>query len=208
MNCWLNEEDLFQKVFFLAGDGVVMMNPDKEELPRIAKWLSGGAIPEGALKKARGMLYGAITKVVKDERNTDITITYSGDKSSKVDTFSFAGKQDRDAAFAALRERLPGFDGSHEEMTPARAAVEPAVGFAVLAGLTYLFHGLAVSVRTGGEAAFHGRHALYKRIFHFLLDTLGPAGVVVVGAVLMAASIIVLVKRVKNPPILTTLQKG
>jgi hypothetical protein len=57
-----------------------------------------------------------------------------------------------------------------------------------------------------GEAEVRGRNRLLKQIFVWVLDLIGPTGVYIAGGILILLLTPYLVQRVKDPPVITTLQ--
>ncbi len=95
-----------------------------------------------------------------------------------------------------------------EQYTIMRAVYAPLMTFTVLALITWVLYGVTVTIAGSGEAGFSGRHSGMKRLIYWVLEMLGPTGVLVFGGLLMLFAVLVLVKRVKQPPLIITLKEG
>ena len=118
---------------------------------------------------------------------------------------SFPDATVRDEFAAALTEKLRGFDSRTVEFSPLRAALAPLGWGSGAAFFTFLFYHAALAMQAGEEATIQGRHRGIKRMLAWAIDVVGPTGVLVVGGLLVAATGYWLVKRVGDPPIMTTL---
>jgi hypothetical protein len=74
--------------------------------------------------------------------------------------------------------------------------------------MTWVLHGLAVALAGGAEAEISGRRSGIKKLVVWAVDVIGPLGVLSAGGIVVALTAAYLVKRVKTPPIMTTLTRS
>ena len=77
------------------------------------------------------------------------------------------------------------------------------IGMAIsllVALFTWLLHMAAVEMANGREADFSGRHSGIKAIVAWLIDLIGPTGVLIAGGLAIVLCLVGLAKRVSNPP--------
>ncbi|QDU63416.1 hypothetical protein Pan216_42960 [Planctomycetes bacterium Pan216] len=142
---------------------------------------------------------------IKSSSNS-VSVSWKSTKGSKTETksesFSFASPTDRDDFFVHLREVMPSsFAYSEDELTLVRAAIGPGLWTIGLSAFTWIAYLGARDLASGtAEAEIKGRRQAVKRLFLWLMETLGPTGILVLGSVLVLIALAVLVSRVKNPP--------
>ena len=122
---------------------------------------------------------------------------------------TFKDASARDTALEALEQRLaPRFQRHEVQYGVVRAALAPFLMGVLVALLTYGSMWTAVLFAAGDEANFvkgAGRYAFAAQLHIQVCRWLGPTGVAIVGGLVVLASIVWLVKRVKQPPLMITL---
>jgi len=207
---WINKDTLFDKVIVIADDTVVTADVKEVSLEETKSRIENGEAALNVLgEKATMIPYFSIQNVEVDEYDTDIEVHYKTDKESKSKTLDFTDIDTRKLAFAEIRSHLSDkFTCMTEKYNIMRAIYAPVMTFTVLALITWALHGAATAISGGGEAGFSGRHSGIKRLVFWALDLLGPTGVLVLGGVFMLMTVMVLSKRIKQPPVITTLKEG
>ena len=140
-----------------------------------------------------------------DSTSDTIDIKWGSDDDKNI---ALPDAQTRDELAAALSERLDGFSSKTVEFSRPRAALLPMSWGGGLAFFTWVFHQAALQMQAGQEAEIEGRHRAIKQLVASAIDLIGPAGVLVTGGVMISLTAFWLVKRVGDPPIMTTLEPG
>ena len=207
---WINKDTLFDKVVVVADDAIVTADVEESSLEATKSRIENGEAPLNVLgEKATMIPYFSISKAEVNERDTDIEVEYKADKDSKSKTLDFVDIDTRKAAFTEIQSQLGDkFNCMTEQYSVMRAVYAPLMTLTVLALVTWMLHGAAAAIAGGEEADFSGKNSGIKSIFFWVLDLLGPMGVLVVGGSLMLLAVLSLVKRVKQPPVITTLKEG
>lgn len=106
-------------------------------------------------------------------------------------------------------ESLLGSGWSRREIQygPLRAGVGPLVSIVVVGGITAALWAGARSLAAGDDVDTDGRRGLFKKVFVWVLDLLGPTGVLVLGGVIVLALLWWLVARVKDPPLMAVISR-
>ncbi|MCO6043447.1 hypothetical protein NG895_05965 [Aeoliella sp. ICT_H6.2] len=94
---------------------------------------------------------------------------------------------------------------STEQWSPLRAARAPLIALGVTALFIFLFVKAAAELAAGQEADITGRQRGLKALLVVVLDTIGPTGVYIAGGVVGCLLLYWLVRRITNPPMVTTL---
>ena len=207
---WINTDTIFDKFIVMADDAILSADVKNETIEQTKARIENGEAPLNVLgEKATMIPWFSITKVEVDEHDTDIDIDYKAGKESKSKTLSFIDIDTRKQAFAELQSHMDKkFTCMTDSFNIVRAIYSPLLTLTILAIATWLLHGAAVAIAGGQHADIHGRHSGIKRLFYWALELLGPTGVMVVGGVLMLLAVMSLVKRIKRPPVITTLKEG
>lgn len=100
------------------------------------------------------------------------------------------------------------FTSMTEKYNLPRAAFGSLMTLTILIIVTWLLHGAAAEIADGAEADFSGRNSGIKKIFYWALDLLGETGILIIGGLLMLLAVLTLIRRIKEPMIVTTIKKG
>ncbi len=203
---WWNEEASFDRLVVLTDEVLYVGNPKREQGRELLGRLQQGEPPGQVLKgAAETVLLADLKRVQWDRKQDDVDLRWGKDDDKHL---VFESSVQRDEFAAALTEKLHGFEGKTVEFSKLRAALAPG-GFGLLAtGMTWLFYHAALALEAGDEADIRGRNKGIKQALLWIMETVGPTGVVILGGIVVALSIATLVKRVGDPPIMTTLKPG
>lgn len=206
MKIYSNPKALFNNVLAIYPDHVMVARPTEsalgEQLARLEA--DPAATPDGA----KHIPFATITNVRYNEKDQHLDIHYRQGKDKKEATFTFADTAEREEVFAELKKVLPTYSEKRQEMNAMSAGVKPLLVALVLSFFTYIGFRAAQQLAAGAEAEVSGRHSGVKRLFAWLLDLLGPTGVLIIGGLMVAGALLVLVKRMGEPPIWVTLKKA
>jgi hypothetical protein len=206
---WIDPDRIFDCVVALTDDVIFVCSPPAEEAKAIQSSLEQGHPASAAIKNdPTAILITSITKVAYDLLDDDVDITWRAGKESESKNITFSSREERDDFAAQLTEQLPDFESRTVEWGPVRAALGP-LAFGSFAGfMTWVLHGLAIAVAGGAEAEISGRRSGMKELVVSAVDVIGPLGVLSAGGMVVALTAAYLVKRVKTPPIMTTLTRS
>ncbi len=204
---WLSPKSIFSRLVLLDPMGLVITNPSREQLPTMRPYLEQGLMPPG-LKASKVVPLAVLTEVSINLRDSSASVRYTQNKHLRLASLDFDQQTDRDDFFQALRQRLgPAFKYSEKEYNRLSALLAPVIGLVILAGLTALFYAAAAEARAGGSTDIPGRRTLIKLLGAWLITTLGPTGIAILGGLLMLLVIAWGVHRFRQPPHLLVLTR-
>lgn len=207
MSHWIDPDRIFDSVVVMSDDAVYVCNPTEDRAREIAASLESGEPAHIVMKEdPTTILIGGINVVRYDQHDDDLDIGFKLGKESASKNIAFSNREERDDFAAQLSERLPDFDGRTVQWGPVRASLGPLTFGGIAGGLTWMLHAAAQAMAAGAEAEASGRRAGLKRLIMGSIDLVGPMGVLVVGGLVLALTGMVLVKRIKSPPLVTTLK--
>jgi len=207
---WIDPERIFDSVVVTTTDAVYVCNPPEERAKAIVSAIEAGEPASQVVLKddPTTILFAGIEKVRFDQLDDDIDIDFKLGKSNESKNITFSNREERDAFAAELTEHLPGFTSETVEWGRVRAAFGPVVFGSIVSFFTFVFHAAARAMAAGAEADATGRRAGVKRLVMWAIELVGPIGVLVVGGLVLSLTAAYLFKRLKTPPIMTTLKPG
>jgi len=210
MNSWVNKGASQGNIVVVSDDAIISSHLKNEALDDAKSRIDSGEGPLNVLgKEAIHIPLFSVTCVQFDEHDEDIEIAYKSEKEGKTETLDFTDKADRTTAFQLIEKRLgDSFTSLTESYTKIRAIYMPLVTLTFFGFLTWLLHGTAAEIAAGAEAEFSGRHRGIKALFYWIMELIGPTGVLIIGSLFMALTVMVLIQRFKEPPIITKLKQG
>lgn len=210
MNSWIKKGASQGNIVVVSDDAIISSQLKNEALDEAKSRIDGGEGPLNVLgKEAIHIPFFSVTRVQFDEHDEDIEIAYKSGKEGKTETLDFTDKADRTTAFQLIENHLgEHFTSLTESYTKIRAVYMPLVMLTIFGFLTWLLHSTAAEIAAGAEAEFSGRHRGIKALFFWILDLIGPIGVLIIGSLFMALAIMALIQRFKEPPIITRLKQG
>jgi len=141
-----------------------------------------------------------------DQKDDDIDFAFKLGRQKSSKNVAFSSREERDAFMIELAERMPECDSKTVEWGPIRASLGPLTFGSVVAFMTWAMHGAASALAAGAEAEVSGRRAGLKKLVMWMIDLVGPTGVLVAGGLVVALTGVFLWKRVTTPPVWTTLE--
>ena len=141
-----------------------------------------------------------------DQKDDDIDFAFKLGRQKSSKNVAFSSREERDAFMIELAERMPECDSKTVEWGPIRASLGPLTFGSVVAFMTWAMHGAASALAAGAEAEVSGRRAGLKKLVMWMIDLVGPTGVLVGGGLVLALTGVFLWKRVTTPPVWTTLE--
>ncbi len=204
---WIDPDRIFDSVVALTDDAIYVANPSKETALAMGEALDRSEAASTVVKDDATVIgVGQIVRVRYNRHDDDIDIDYKPAREKESKNISFSSREERDDFAAQLAERLPGFEGKVVEYGRLRAALAPVLFGLFASFATWGLHAAAVAIDEGAEAEISGRRAGLKRLLYWVMDVIGPIGVLLVGGLVLVATVAVLVSRVKTPPIMHTLK--
>jgi hypothetical protein len=210
MHIWIRKEISLNNIAVISDDAIITGNLKSEELEEAKAKIEAGESPLNVIgKNATHIPFFNVTGVEFDAHEEEIEISYKAEKESKTKSLEFADKADRTEAFQLIENRLgDSFTSLTESFSKLCAVYAPLLTLTIFGFLTWLLHNTAAEIAAGAEAEVTGRHRGIKALFLWILDLIGPIGVLIIGGLLMALAVMALVQRFKEPPIITKLKQG
>lgn len=204
VNIWHNPKSTSHKTLVIQDDRVYVGSAG-DDTSGLEDILASGHSPLPRLgEKAVELGDTKLTCVESEESSLQITIRYIRDKLPRYTMVDLSTTDERDSALDALRNALS-LETTMIKATPVQAAKSPIFALILIGAGTLLLSNAAAELADGGEASISGRRSGLKRLFVFILDTIGPIGVYVIGGIAVFAAVLWLVRQVSNPPVTTTL---
>lgn len=201
---WHNPKSTSHKTLIVQDDCVYVGSADNDT-SGLEDLLANGHSPLPSLgEKAVDLGDTKLKCVESEESSLQITIRYIRDKQARSTMVDLSTTDEKDSALDALRHALS-LEATTIKATPVQAAKSPIFALILIGAGTLLLSDAAVELADGGEVSVSGRRSGLKRLFVFILDTIGPIGVYVVGGIAALAAVLWLVRQVSNPPVTTTL---
>lgn len=200
---WFNPDHFSDKVVMIYRDTVVIANPKNIKQVQRQLDLSNPIM----LGQERIVIpLDRIIMVSTNEHTKYLTIRYKKEKLPSLQSVHFASQTDRNEFFTVLQEKLqPKFERTTKEINPLLAMIMPIGAATVVIWFTYLLYGAALEARARGGITVMGRFQAIKLIIAKLIIVIGPTGVVILGAILIALVLVWTFKRMKKPPIMVVL---
>jgi hypothetical protein len=151
---------------------------------------------KGLLKKKREVAIADISQLAHPENKPKRLNVKAGtgkfflDFAKEADLQELASYVQEQRRFTPETKRV----GKFRAITPALLAL----GFTAL--ITFVVHGDAVAFEEGGIVETGGRNSLFKMLFAWLGEKLGPQNTLIAGAVIAAVCLYFLFKALQNPP--------
>ncbi len=207
---WVNPREVFNRVLMLSGTAVMFANPNEEKLGEaMAAMERGEESGAAALGKVKGLPLADLRRVECNLRGRDVKFRRGSGKASESKSFEAASDEQRDEILRSVGERLgAGWVRRDAQYGVVRASLSPVVTLVVLGGITTALWLGARDLASGGEVDTGGRRGLLKRVFVWLLELLGPTGVLIVGGLICVVVLVWLVGRVRNPPLMAVIKRG
>ncbi len=207
---WIDPEPIFDSVVVLTDDAVYVCNPPEERAQAILAAIEEGQPAAQVVMKddPTTILIAGVKRIKYDQKDDDVDFDFKLGKEESSKNIAFSSPEERDAFMAELTERLPECDSKTVEWGPIRASLGPLAFGSFVGALTWVFHAAAVAMAAGAEAEATGRRAGLKKLVMWMIETIGPTGVLVFGGLVLALTAVHLWKRVTTPPVWTTLTPG
>jgi hypothetical protein len=191
---WTNPDGLFSNVFIVTTDSVlygkVNLNDQEQLTAALADRRTLTSLP-----------FERINRIRMNKRNCEVSIQTGQGKERKTVNLELGNDETRSAFFDAIKAGVgPSWTERFVERSAASAAIGPAITAVVFTGLTVLAYLGARSMQEGESIESSGRYGILKRLFYWLMETLGPSGVAVVGGLLVLITLAVLIGRMRKPP--------
>lgn len=200
-------DQLFDRLFVVTDDAVLVANPPSETLPAIASSVRGGAPVKTLVTDAEEFPFAAITAVKANMFRDSMIIEYNQGPKSRLKDVHFKDAATRNNALTALEKRLGSrFQKRMEQYGLVKAALAPLLTTIGFAAFTYISVLAAAALAAGEEEAeIRGRQQLLKRLFVWAMELLGPIGIGIAGGLIVLGCLFWLIGRIRQPPLMVIL---
>jgi hypothetical protein len=206
---FLNPPGLFDRLVVLTPEAILVANPDALAMARLSANPDAAAWASALGEAPTTVPYAAITHIRTNKHGDTLTIRYRQGPRSRLMTISLKDTATRDDVWDRLYRRVGrSFVFSDVQFGRVRAAVAPVLTAAACVAATWLLSMVAAELAGGAEAEIRGRNAAVKQALVFVVDRLGPTGVIVAGTLAAASAALWGVARVRVPPRMLTLARG
>jgi hypothetical protein len=207
---WINEESIHAEIIVVGDDAVITGSLEGEELEDVKKQIESGASPLNLFGERATMIpYFSIKKIKFEENDEDIEIDYKTEKDGKSEILGPTDIAAQQEILAEIQPHLAeDFTSMTEKYSLPRAVFPSLMTLTIFIIITRVLYSAAAEIAAGAEAEISGRHSGLKTLFLWVLDLLGPIGVLIVGGLLMFLPVMMLIRRIKEPTVVTTIKQG
>jgi hypothetical protein len=208
MQHWIDRKDDKAQLIVLTDEAVYAQDMKHEAAAEAVAALHAGRSPAVVLRKdAKHVTLRSMTRVQYNQHETDIEFHHRDGKDDGSVSVFVETPGMREEVFVAVQQQLSGsFDAHQVEYSRWRAAVGPLIALTVFGLGTLALRVAAIAIRAVDEVEVSGRRQGMKKLFVWVLDSLGPTGVSVAGGLLVLLSGWVLYSRLREPQRLHILQ--
>ena len=209
IDVFLNPPGLFDRLVVLTPEAILVANPDALAMARLSANPDAAAWASALGEAPTTVPYDAITQIRTKKQGDTLAIRYRQDQRTRLMTVSLKDTATRDEVWDRLQRRVGrSFVFSDVQFGRVRAAVAPLVTATGCLVATWVLSMVAAELAGGAEAEIRGRNAALKQAVVFVVDRLGPTGVIAAGALAAAGAALWGVARVRVPPRMLTLARG
>jgi len=208
MRHWLDKKEDEVQLIVLTDEGCYAQTGTAQETDQLLAELQAGKSPATAFaQSATHVPIRTLTQVKRNHFDDDIDFNFNAGKESKEESITIDDSAVRDAVFDALEQQMRDqFQRYEDQHTRPRAAFGALVALTIFGLGTWGLRAAAIAFQTAEEVEISGRKKGLKQLFVWVLETLGPTGVTVIGGLICALSAWVLVNQLRNPPLMHILQ--
>ena len=167
----------------------------------------GGSVAAAMGEKAIVIPVESVTKLVTAQHDDFVRVWYSKDGAEKVHVVAMDGHDEQIALMRSMASSIPDAKESEGPIPVWQAIIGPGLTSLGIIAATIVFLVLANDVASGDEIDTSGRRGGMKLLIANVLGTIGPIGVLAIGALALAGSSFWIYKRVQSPPIRTTIER-
>lgn len=149
-----------------------------------------------------------ITRVRTAENDDYVQVRYMKSGAEKFYTVAMPGINEQLALVRAIGATMREAQEVSGPIPVAQALIGPGVATLGVIGVTTVFLMLARDVASGAEIDTSGRRGGLKLLIAKVLDVIGPGGVIGIGVLALAGALFWGYKRIKSPPIRTTIERA
>lgn len=208
MQYWLDVKEGKGQLIAVTLEAVYAESGALNQLDAQAQRLKAGESPAQVFgKDATHVVLRSATKLSWSTADDELTFTIGSGKESKTESLSIDDVGIREQVYLAVQRVTDGrFQHFEDQYSKARAAFASALTLSIFALGTGIAVKAAIAIRAVDEYVVEGRRKGMKQLVVWVLDTLGPWGVGVMGALLCALALLVLSSRLREPPFVRILQ--
>lgn len=208
MQHWIDQTNDNTQLIVLTDEAVYAEALTTVTAAQAVSALKDGRSPATVFGKGvKHVTFRSLTRVQYNEHETDIEFHHRDGKDDANVSVFIETPGLREQVFAAVQQRLSDAFGAYENYYSRwRAALGPLIALTVFGFGTLALRVAAIAIRAVGQIEVSGRRQGMKKLFIWVLDTLGPMGVSVIGGLLVLLSGWMLYVRLREPQRLHILQ--
>jgi hypothetical protein len=208
MKHWQIHDGDSTQLVMVGDESVFAQSGPRERIDGLAKLLESGQSPGRVFgPDAQHVVLRDTRRVQQNSSDHDIDFIQGEGKEEKTISVSIADSGMRDDIFGAVERvtegRLRRYDDS---LSRPRAALPALTALTVFGFGTVIAVRAAAALQAADEVVVSGRKKGLKQLVVWVLETLGPTGVAVIGGLICALCLWTLQRRLRTPPHLQLLQ--
>lgn len=208
MKTWIDERGADRKLTVISEEFLYVDDDDKQDFVAMVGMLEQGAEPANVLsEKSDCIRLAAIYRVENDDTDTSLTVRYRDGKDKKSEVWFYSTEAVRDEIVAGLQQALGDHFRAHTDAYDVpRAIYAPLLTITLTVLASWILSGAARAIQAADEVEISGKNGLLKRVFVWVLDTLGPTGVMIVCWLVVILALRSFYRRALRPPVMTIIQ--
>lgn len=195
----------------LTRDALWIGDKNEVDLQNLTSYLNGGGDPMPVFAE-RGIRIdlSALLEAEANKHGKAVDVQYQLGDQRAISHLDFANQVDRNVFFSSMQARLGNAVVMETEQVPAwKAGIKPMAWACFVMFITLMFYLGAQQLISGeSEAEIRGNKKFLKLIAYWIIDLIGPNGVLIVGALFVIGCVVWFVRRAQQPPILVRLKRA
>lgn len=208
MSYWQIHDGDRTQLVMVGEESVFAQTGPREQIAGLVKLLDAGQSPGRVFAAdAQHVVLRDTRRVQQDSSDDDIDFSQGDGKEAKTISISIADGGLRNEIFGAVERSMDGRLRRYEDsLSRPRAALPALTGLTVFGIGTVIAMRAAEALRAADEVLVSGRKKGLKQLVVWVLETLGPTGVALLGGLICALCLWTLQRRLRTPPYLQLLQ--
>ena len=200
-NVWINPTGRPDKIVILHDSSLIVSNPGRRALRRFESDVTAGMLHMDLLGKDMLLIpYNSITRVIADERRPQLIVRFRGGRKMLSENIRFAGTGLRDEVFQALKDDGGSrFDLIHVKQGGFWRSVPYVLVAGLLSYLTYDTAAMTLKIAKGWTFPILESNQQIKAAVVQFSQTYGPISIIIVGTVLVLATLLWVLMRASKP---------
>lgn len=206
---WLDPQDATTRLVALTDNAICFADLKNDDAEQAARRIENGdSLAEVLGPNVTQIPLRSLNGITLDRAGgISIQLLFEGEKSPQRHNLSIHQTITRDAIYAALRDATSSrFDEFVDQYSRPRAAFASLATLTTVGIFTGLFASAAADLAAADEVDITGSRRGLKYVILWVMETLGPWGISILGGLVGLAVLSVLASRVRQPQLMYVLQ--